>query len=115
MLFRSATTLASLSVPFAGRQAALARELTKLHEEVVRGDIAELAELMAARELKGECVVLVGPPAPPTMALDAPEVRARVAFLVETGMSRSDAVRQVAEETGLSRNAVYEAAHGRPD
>jgi len=112
---RVATTLASLSVPFAGRQAALARELTKLHEEVVRGDIAELAELMAARELKGECVVLVGPPAPPTMALDAPEVRARVAFLVETGMSRSDAVRQVAEETGLSRNAVYEAAHGRPD
>ena len=61
---RTAATLSALAEVFPGRQAALARELTKMHEEVVRGSIEEVADGIAAREsLKGEVVLLVGPPA----------------------------------------------------
>jgi 16S rRNA (cytidine1402-2'-O)-methyltransferase len=60
---RTAATLASLAEALPGRDAAMARELTKIHEEVVRGPVADLAAALAGRELKGEVVLLVGPPA----------------------------------------------------
>ena len=112
---RTAATLASLAEAMPGRQAAMARELTKIHQEVARDDVAALATQVAERELKGEVVLLIGPPLP--AAPDAAEVadrsdslRARVGELVAGGMSRKDAVRAVAAETGLPRNAVYEAS-----
>lgn len=110
---RVADTLAGMAQVFGGRMAAMAREITKLYEEVVRAEISELAAGLADRELKGEVVLLVGPPVHAAMELDREDIGARVAFLVESGASRSDAVKQVAEETGQSRNAIYEIAHGR--
>ncbi len=108
---RTGATLAALAEVFPGRAAAVARELTKLHEEVARDEIAALAASFENRELKGEVVILVGPPARErAMAIDEDGIRTRVAFLVEAGTSRSDAVKQVAEEIGLGRNAVYEIA-----
>jgi 16S rRNA (cytidine1402-2'-O)-methyltransferase len=110
---RSATTLADLATAFPGRLAALARELTKLHEEVVRGSIETLAAQIGQREsLKGEVVLLVGPPlvgTGPTHADD--DIASRVAALVAGGMSRSAAVRQVASDLGVSKSLVYEIAH----
>lgn len=110
---RAAATAAAIAETFPDRRAAMARELTKLHEEVVRGDAPALAAELAGRELKGEVVLLVGPPdrdSGPAEAPDAGDLRARVEALVARGASRKDAVRAVAAETGLPRNAVYDAA-----
>lgn len=108
---RTAATLASLAGAFAGRRAAVARELTKLHEEVARGEIGQLADDFAARELKGEVVVLIGPPvASAQLTLDEDVVRERVRDAMAAGVSRRDAVRDVAAELGLPRNEVYRLA-----
>ena len=114
---RAASTLAMLAEVFPGRTAVLARELTKLYEEVARGEVSELAAAMAGRELKGEVVLLVGPPprggARPST--DAVDVRARVRAAVSAGATRKDAVREVAAETGLPRNEVYRIAVSRAE
>jgi 16S rRNA (cytidine1402-2'-O)-methyltransferase len=79
-----------------------------VHEEVVRGDLSELAAVFASREVKGEVVVLAGPPGTPAqLEIDAEAVRAAVRSRVESGMSRRDAIRAVAAESGLPRNEVY--------
>jgi 16S rRNA (cytidine1402-2'-O)-methyltransferase len=113
---RSGATLATLAELLPGREAALARELTKLHEEVLRGPVAELAGQVAARDkLKGEVVLLVGPPPVRERAhVDAYEVRAAVEARIALGESRSGAVRQVAAELGVPRSEVYDAAHKGP-
>jgi 16S rRNA (cytidine1402-2'-O)-methyltransferase len=111
---RTAAALAAIAEVLPGRRAVLARGLTKLHEEVVRGTTDELASEVASREtLKGEVVLLVGPPsadsAPPRA--DDGVIRARVEVLVGQGMSRSAAVRQVATEMAMARSEVYDIAH----
>lgn len=111
---RSASTAAAMAEAFPGRRAVMARELTKLHEEVLRAPVDELARVLADRELKGEVVLLVGPP-PRTVASaptaeDEASVREAVERFVATGLSTRDAVRRVAAETGLGRNVVYSLA-----
>jgi 16S rRNA (cytidine1402-2'-O)-methyltransferase len=109
---RTPATLASLAEAFAGRRAALARELTKLHEEGARAEVSELAAAFAERELKGEVVLLVGPPeAPAQLTFDEDAIRAAVEERVAGGASRRDAVREVASAFGMSKQAVYELAH----
>jgi 16S rRNA (cytidine1402-2'-O)-methyltransferase len=115
---RTESALETLAAAFPGREGAMARELTKLHEEVVRGPLGEIAAEVAARDsLKGEVVLLVGPPvagesiAPSVEAPDAEAIRARVDELVAAGVKRTHAVKQVAAETGLARNAVYDIAN----
>ena len=110
---RTAATLASLAEAFPGRRAALARELTKLHEEIARAEVGELARSFADRDLKGEVVLLVGPPLQQQqLALDESAVRERLDARVAEGMSRKDAVREVAAELGLPRNDVYRVSLG---
>jgi 16S rRNA (cytidine1402-2'-O)-methyltransferase len=113
---RSAATVAALAEALPGRDAAMARELTKLHEEVVRAPIEELAENLAARDkLKGEVVLLVGPPLARVRAhANEEEVLAAVESRVAKGESRSAAVKQVAAELGVPRSEVYAFAHKRP-
>ena len=111
---RTVASLASLAQAFPGRQAAVARELTKLHEEVVRGSIESVAEQIVAREsLKGEVVLVVGPPIaqkePPK--IDVEVVRGRVDALVAGGLSRSAAAKAVAKELGIARSLAYGIAH----
>jgi 16S rRNA (cytidine1402-2'-O)-methyltransferase len=104
------------------RRAAICRELTKLHEEVRRGTLAELAAGAADQPPRGEVTLVVagrrpdqapgagrhGPPA--TLADEDPlaVARARVAVLVAGGSSRSAAAKRVAAETGLPRRVLYE-------
>jgi len=109
---RTAATLATLAEVFPGRAAVVARELTKLYEEVARGEVGELSAAFAERELKGEVVLLVGPPARGTSqaTADPDDVRAKVEAAVAGGASRKDAVREVAALTGLPRNEVYRIA-----
>jgi len=110
---RSAVTLAALAEALPGRDAAMARELTKMHEEVVREPIEQLAVTIAAREsLKGEVVLLVGPPpALVRQPADAADVRAHVDALIAEGVSKSEAVKRIARDLGLPRSEVYEIAH----
>lgn len=111
---RTAASLAALADAFPGRRGAMARELTKLHEEVVRGTLPDLAARIAEREkLKGEVVLLCGPPAAQESQdaePDAAELRRQVEELVAGGMKRAEAVRAVAARTGVARNTVYDAA-----
>ncbi len=113
---RAAKSLGSIAMALPGRTGALARELTKLHEEVIRGSVEQIAAEVAARpEIKGEVVLLIGPPVESRMGpvFDAEALRLRVGELRAQGMSGRDAIRQVSEDTGLSRNLVYDVAHAR--
>jgi len=102
----------------AERRAAVCRELTKIHEEVVRGTLGELVRLSKADELtlRGEFVlVLESVTAADAVARRVQErglssmadARAEVALLVRGGAKRSDAVRQVASATGVDRRELY--------
>jgi 16S rRNA (cytidine1402-2'-O)-methyltransferase len=111
---RVAATLAELAAAGAdGRPGAVCRELTKLHETISRGSLAELAE--AARSgvipARGEFVIVVGaglPAGPVEASLDAEEVaRAEVERLVAAGSARGDAARRVAAATGIARRKLY--------
>ena len=110
---RAATTLGVLAEALPGRRAALARELTKLHEEVVRGTIEDVADDIGSRErLRGEVVLLVGPPLARKRELADPEdVRAALDAAIGTGVTRSDAVKRVAKQLKLPRSEVYDIAH----
>jgi 16S rRNA (cytidine1402-2'-O)-methyltransferase len=92
----------------ADRAAAVCRELTKTYEEVRRGGLGELAK-WALDGVRGEVTVVIGG-ATPAADPEPAELAAAVAGLVESGLSRRDAVSQVAEQTGVARRLVYEAA-----
>jgi 16S rRNA (cytidine1402-2'-O)-methyltransferase len=104
---RVASSLAVLAELDAQRQVAVCRELTKAHEEVVRGTAAELAERYRSAPPRGEVVLVVGP-APPA-AKDPAEGLAAVRRLVESGAKPRVAAAVVAELTGGSANALYRA------
>jgi 16S rRNA (cytidine1402-2'-O)-methyltransferase len=91
---------------------AIARELTKLHEEFLRGTVAELRRQLASRNrIRGELVLLVEapPPAPPTESLAAEtSVASRLARIQsETGADEKEALKRLARELGQSKSDVY--------
>jgi len=106
---RVAAALAELAAGLGQkREAALCRELTKLHEEVLRGDLETLARNCAQSELRGEIVLVIAPPAEPAAASVAEtETLLRAALL---RVSLKDAVGEVAEATGLPRRDIYQRA-----
>jgi 16S rRNA (cytidine1402-2'-O)-methyltransferase len=96
------------------RETAVCRELTKVHEEIVRGTARELADRYAASgPPKGEVVLVVGPPAdvPGPSSRDAPDPAALDALrkLVDAGAHPRKAATVVASLTGTSANALYRA------
>jgi 16S rRNA (cytidine1402-2'-O)-methyltransferase len=103
---RVAASLAVLAELDPARPAAVCRELTKLHEEVVRGTAAELAERYAAAAPKGEVVLVIGPAAPSQERDEAPALDA-LQRLVDAGAKPRVAARIVAELTGVSANRLY--------
>lgn len=115
---RTSDALDVLAARFPQREGAMARELTKLHEEVVRGPLPALAEEISEREtLKGEVVLLIGPPSEQEQAaphVEPAEVKRLVDELVAAGTPRGQAVKDIAEETGVSRKEVYRIAHAKP-
>lgn len=94
------------------RPVSVARELTKLHEEFVRGTLDEVAAYYRERSPRGEVTLVVGP----ATETDDPEtLRARAADLAEElladGMKPSAAAREVARQLGLARNEAYRIVH----
>lgn len=114
---RVAETLANVAGVFPGRRVALVRELTKLHEEVVRGEAGALAASVAARdEVRGECVIVIAAPgaeelerrraaaAGPARTLEE-EIEAGLA----AGEPKSALAKRLAKAFGRSRAEVYDA------
>ena len=106
------TTLTDLREVFGGdRPISLCRELTKLHEEVVRTTLAEAVARYTEAPPKGEFVLIVaGAPAEQQEAPSETDAAARVSQLMAEGVSRKDAVKQAAKELGLPKNVVYDIA-----
>jgi len=110
---RVAAALATLAEVDPERPVAVCRELTKVHEEVVRGGAAELAARYADAPPKGEIVLVIAgasPDAGTAADLDAP--RDAVRRLIEAGAKPRVAARVVAELTGASANELYRAVSG---
>ena len=107
-------TLEAIEQTLGPRPAVLARELTKLHQEFLRGTPREIANTLAARaSIKGEMTILVGPGAAPIE--DETPVEDAVAECMAAGMSRMDAIKTVARRRGLSKRELYRRiAHPDP-
>jgi 16S rRNA (cytidine1402-2'-O)-methyltransferase len=105
---RVAASLADLAAGLGDREAALCRELTKLHEEIRRGDLASLAQGCAAGEVRGEFVLVIAPP----MAAERPSAGDTDSLLrwALSRVSLKDAVGEVAVATGLPRRELYQRA-----
>jgi len=105
-------TLESMAEAFGGdRSISLCRELTKLHEEVIRTTLDGAIALYKEQPPKGEFVLVVAGAQPEEKPVaTASDAARRVAQLVAEGMSRKDAIKQTAKELDLPKNVVYEAA-----
>ena len=105
-------TLEDLAEAFGSdRGISLCRELTKLHEEVIRTTLGQAIGYYQENPPKGEFVLVVaGAPAQETAVASDSDAAARVAQLMQEGMSRKDAVKQTAKELNLPKNVVYDIA-----
>ncbi|WP_072395573.1 16S rRNA (cytidine(1402)-2'-O)-methyltransferase [Hyphomicrobium sp. CS1GBMeth3] len=104
---RAAATLTDLATVLGKREAAVARELTKLHEEVRRGRLPDLADALATEPPKGEIVIVVGPPQP--AEVDDTMIEIELAPALEK-LSLRDASRVVAETLNVPKARVYDVA-----
>ena len=92
------------------RKACLAREITKRHEEFLRGTLSEIKE--AAAELKGEMVVVIEGCAEESQpVIDMALITEQINERIQSGMSATDAIKQIAKEYGMSKNEIYRAYH----
>ena len=112
-------TLADLADVMGNRDAAICRELTKMHEEVRRAPLAELARTAGGLEIRGEFVLVIGPPAADAQVMTDADLDA----LLQAALQRDsvkDAVAQAVEVSGRPRREIYARAlelvkAGRPD
>lgn len=105
---RLGDTLLALSSVLGSREGAVAREITKIHEECVTGPLPELAERYSGQAPKGEIVIVVGPPLEVETASDA-----TIDLLLTKALERlspSRAAAEVAERLGIPRKRAYERA-----
>jgi 16S rRNA (cytidine1402-2'-O)-methyltransferase len=108
---RTAAALAAMAESFgADRAAAVCRELTKTHEEVRRGPLAELVG-WAGEGVRGEVTIVVAGASPTSLAADLDSLRVAVADLEAAGDSRKDAIKAVAARAGVPKRTVYDAVH----
>ena len=104
---RIVETLQDLGLALPGRQIAVTRELTKLHEEVLRGSAHEIAETLAARPaVKGEITLIVGPPLEDEAVSD--EVLAEAIAVAIQVMPASKAASEIAKRFNLNRSDIYQ-------
>jgi len=113
--YRIAKTVALFADIYgAERQAVICRELTKIHEEYLRGSLGELTAYLAERTLKGECCLLIagfaGQPSQPEELSQQP-LKEQVQLLVDQGMAPKEAIKEVAKRTGQKKQIVYKEYH----
>lgn len=109
---RLAKTLKQMATIFASdREVVAARELTKIHEEFVRGTVTELAAYFDQNAPRGEFVVLVSPNTAAKAQLSWPEIIAQVDQKVAEGQSKKTAIKEVAAANAVSKNELYDRYH----
>lgn len=94
---------------------AVTRELTKLHEEFWRGDLAGAIADYQQREPKGEYTIVVAGAVVVEQAMTPEAIQAALVELLQSGMSRSQASKQLAQEFNLSKREVYQVSLEIPD
>lgn len=99
----------------AQRKAALCRELTKKHEEFIRGNLAVLYEWADSTEIRGEFVIIVAGNANPEIEHDDPlegmSVNQQVDFHIKNGLSVNEAIKRVAKDHNLKKQVIYNEYH----
>ena len=107
---RVAATLHDLAEVLGARPAAVARELTKMYEEVARASLMELAEWATEKHLRGEMVIVVGGAIHDHASAPAPaELARRARALMDDGVDRSVALARVARDAGVKKREVFDA------
>ncbi len=103
-------TLGDMLEVLGDRRVAMAREMTKIHEEVVRTTLAGLAQIVRVRGARGEITLVVeGAPPPGLTHVSDEQLVAMVSARIEEGQTKRDAIAEVAGETGIARRRVYQA------
>ncbi len=109
---RVAESIADAQEILGDRPACIARELTKLHEEFLRGKLSQLAKSLAERPARGEITLILGPPEPSASSGQADSMQSlsdRVEELIhQAKLDRKEALKLAAKERGLTRRAAYE-------
>jgi len=103
-------TLADAREVLGDRRAALARELTKLHEQFIRGSLSEISAQLAEREPRGEMTLVIAGSSDDNLAIEeSGSLSAQVERLIqELGLSRNEALKHAARSRGLSKKAAYQ-------
>jgi 16S rRNA (cytidine1402-2'-O)-methyltransferase len=89
------------------REVAVCREMTKIHEEVLSGRISDVLSKLASRLLRGEFTIVIAGGEAPSVAMDESTIRTRFAQLQTEGLSRKEALKKLAKESGRSKNDLY--------
>jgi 16S rRNA (cytidine1402-2'-O)-methyltransferase len=109
-------TLAILADILPERRIVLARELTKIHEEFLRGTAAEILGVLQARgEVRGECVLVIEGGSPPKAGMDESDAQALLSVLKDEGLSKAAMQRILQVVAGLPRNRAYTLVHRAAD
>ena len=108
------STLSDLRKTFGDdRRISLCRELTKLHEEVLRFSLKEAEEYYLSQDPRGEYVLILNGAEKTAEAVsDEADILSLVHRFMDGGMTKKDAIRQAADQTGMAKNAVYELVIG---
>jgi 16S rRNA (cytidine1402-2'-O)-methyltransferase len=107
---RLMATLADIAEIFGDRDVVVAREITKIYEEFLRGRASTVLAALQGRQLKGEIVLLVAPSAEALPVCEETVTDLLQHYLFSEGISVRDAVRMVARETGVPKGKVYDQA-----
>ena len=93
----------------ANRRAAICREMTKTYEEIIRGDLSELHNWAATNEILGEITMVIGGYDQSTKTFETSDLIAEVLKQESAGISRKDAIAEVARASGISKRTVFDA------
>lgn len=109
---RLAKTLSNMATVFAPeREIVAARELTKIHEEFIRGTVQEVSQYFSENQPRGEFVILVSPNTEETEQLSWSELIELVDERVDQGESKKSAIKEVAQANQVSKNELYDRYH----
>lgn len=108
---RVRATLQNMLAVYGDRPVVLVRELTKIYEEYTRGTIAELVAYLEENPLKGECLLIVEGASGQEANLEEVDLIQEIDLLVQSGMKKNRAIKQVAKQFGLQKSDLYARYH----
>lgn len=108
---RVRATLQNMLAVYGDRPVVLVRELTKIYEEYTRGTIAELVAYLEENPLKGECLLIVEGASEQEANLEEVDLIQEIDLLVQSGMKKNQAIKQVAKQFGLQKSDLYARYH----